>query len=41
MAVMGAEILDEDGTPLSERKGFGVVTMDDGSFRARDEVDLP
>jgi hypothetical protein len=41
MAVMGAEILDEAGRPLSEREGFGVVTMDDGTFRARNEVDLP
>jgi len=41
MAVLGAEILDQDGRPLSEQQGFGVVTMNDGSFRARSEVDLP
>ena len=40
MAALGAEILDDDGQPLSTRSGFGVVTMEDGSFRARDEVDL-
>jgi len=40
MAALGAEILDSDGNPLSERAGFGVVTMDDGSFRARDEIEL-
>ena len=41
MAVMGAEILDADGRPLSEQTGFGVVTMDDGSFKARSDVALP
>ena len=40
-AVLGIEILDFDGRPLSERSGFGVVTMADGSFKARSEVDLP
>lgn len=39
MAALGAEILDEDGEPLSEQPGFGVVTMDDGTFVARDEFD--
>jgi hypothetical protein len=41
MAVLGAEILDAEGRPLSERPGFGVVTMDDGRFEPRDEVPLP
>lgn len=41
MAALGAEILDDGGRPLSERPGFGVVTMDDGSFRPRGEVPLP
>ena len=41
MAVLGAEILDAEGERLSDRAGFGVVTMDDGSFKARDEVPLP
>ena len=40
-AVLGVEFLDSDGRPLSEQPGFGVVTMADGSFRVRDEVDLP
>ena len=40
MAALGAEILDEQGNPLSARPGFGVVTMNDGTFKARDEVDL-
>jgi len=40
-AVLGVEFLDADGRPLSERPGFGVVTMSDGSFRARSEIDLP
>ena len=41
MAALGAEFIDPDGLRLSERPGFGVVTMDDGSFRARDDVALP
>lgn len=41
MAAIGAEILADDGTPLSERAGFSVVTRDDGTFVARDEIDLP
>jgi len=41
MALLGAEILDDDGRPLSARGGFGVVTMDDGTFKARDQVPLP
>ena len=41
MAIMGAEIVDADGRPLSEREGFGVVTMDDGTFKPRSEVALP
>ena len=41
MAVLGAEILDAEGRPLSERVGFGVVTMDDGTFQSRSEVALP
>ena len=40
MAALGAEILDDDGQALSERGGFGVVTMEDGSFCPRGEVDL-
>lgn len=40
MAALGAEILDGDGRPLSEGSGFGVVTMDDGTFRARGEIDM-
>ena len=41
MAALGAEFIAPDGQRLSERPGFGVVTMDDGSFRARDAVALP
>jgi hypothetical protein len=41
MSVLGAEFLDSHGRPLSEQPGFGVVTMEDGSFAARDEVPLP
>jgi len=41
MAALGAEFVDADGHPLSERRGFSVVTMDDGSFRARGDVSLP
>ncbi len=41
MAVLGAEILDAEGRPLSERAGFSVVTTDDGRFVPRDEVKLP
>jgi hypothetical protein len=41
MAVLGAEILDAEGRPLSERPGFGVVTMDDGSFAPRGDLPLP
>ena len=41
MAILGAEILDAEGHPLSEREGFGVVTRDDGSFAAREEISLP
>jgi len=41
LAVLGAEILDADGRPLSERSGFGVVTRADGSFLARSAVQLP
>lgn len=37
MAALGVEILDDEGRPLSERPGFGVVTMDDGRFVARDD----
>ncbi|MBW2273968.1 MAG: hypothetical protein JRG96_11905 [Deltaproteobacteria bacterium] len=40
-AVLGAEFLDADGRPLSEQPGFGVVTLADGGFKARSEVDLP
>ena len=39
MAVLGAEILDDQGRPLSEREGFGVVTRDDGTFVPRSEFD--
>ena len=39
LAALGAEILDDDGRPLSDRDGFGVVTMDDGSFVARNDFD--
>jgi hypothetical protein len=41
MAVLGAEILDAEGERLSDRPGFGVVTMDDGSMKPRGEVALP
>jgi hypothetical protein len=41
LAVLGAEILDAAGRPLSERPGFGVVTRADGSFLARGDVELP
>ncbi|MEE2665180.1 MAG: hypothetical protein VX681_13775 [Myxococcota bacterium] len=41
MAMLGAEILDAEGRPLSAREGFGVVTMDDGTFKARSEIPLP
>ena len=41
LATLGAEILDGDGRPLSERSGFGVVTMADGSMIARGDVALP
>ena len=41
MAVLGAEILDAEGQPLSEKAGFGVVTMDDGSFKPRADFALP
>ena len=41
MAILGAEILDDEGHPLSKRPGFGVVTMDDGRFVPRAEVELP
>ncbi len=41
MAVLGAEILDGEGRPLSQRSGFGVVTRADGRFVARDDVELP
>jgi hypothetical protein len=41
MAALGAEFLDSEGRPMSEQPGFGVVTMEDGSFEARDEVPLP
>jgi hypothetical protein len=37
MAALGVEILDDDGRPLSDRPGFGVVTTDDGRFVARDD----
>jgi len=40
-AVLGVEFLDSNGRPLSEQPGFSVVTMADGSFKARAEVDLP
>ncbi len=39
LAVLGAEILDDEGRPLSEREGFGVVTRDDGTFVPRSEFD--
>lgn len=41
MAALGAEILDETGKPLSQRPGFGVVTMDDGTFKPRSEFKIP
>lgn len=41
MAALGAEFVDSDGRVLSERPGFGVVTMDDGSFQPREDVPLP
>ena len=41
LAALGAEILDADGRPLSEREGFGVVTRDDGSFVPRGSIELP
>jgi hypothetical protein len=41
MAMLGAEILDAEGQPLSARAGFGVVTMDDGTFKARSHIHLP
>jgi len=36
MALIGAEILDDAGRPLSLREGFGVVTTTDGRFVPRD-----
>ena len=41
MAALGAEFIGPDGQRLSEQPGFGVVTMDDGSFQARSDVALP
>ncbi len=41
MAVLGAEILDSDGQPLSANAGFGVVTMDDGTFKPRADLAVP
>lgn len=39
LAVLGAEILDAEGRPLSEKRGFGAVTRADGSMVPRDEVE--
>ena len=41
LSAMGAAVLDDDGHPLDERDGFGVVTMDDGSSVPRDQLALP
>jgi hypothetical protein len=41
LAILGAEFVDDEGRPLSERAGFGVVTCDDGSFTPRDRVPFP
>jgi hypothetical protein len=41
LAVLGAEILDDTGRPLSEGTGFGVVTRADGTFLPRGDVELP
>ena len=38
LAALGAEILDADGRPLSDKPGFGAVTRADGSMVPRDEV---
>jgi hypothetical protein len=40
LAVLGAEILDAEGRPLSEREGFGVVTDSSGRFHARGDFEL-
>ncbi len=40
LAALGAEILDGDGRPLSEKPGFGAVTRADGNMVPRDEVEL-
>jgi hypothetical protein len=40
-AILGVEFLDDEGRPLSERNGFGVVTTADGRWKARSEIDLP
>ncbi|MFP6655962.1 MAG: hypothetical protein VCB25_10055 [Myxococcota bacterium] len=39
LTVLGAEILDAEGRPLSERRGFGAVTRVDGSMVPRDEAE--
>ncbi|MEM7412046.1 MAG: hypothetical protein AAF430_17595 [Myxococcota bacterium] len=41
LAALGAEILDAEGRPLSEREGFSIVTTDEGHFLARKDVSLP
>ena len=41
LAVLGAEILDGEGQPLSLRPGFGAVTLADGRLVARGEVEGP
>ena len=39
LAALGAEILDADGRPLSDKPGFGAVTRADGSMMPRAEVE--
>jgi len=41
LALLGVRILDDAGSPLDPAAGFGVVTMADGRFTPRREVDLP
>ena len=40
LALLGVRILDEAGHPLDPADGFGVVTLSDGRFKARHEVDF-
>ena len=41
LALLGVRILDDAGNALDPAAGFGVVTMADGRFTPRREVDLP